>query len=136
LEDDLADPEFDPSDFESLPTCESEGVWLCLPSAILVRGFGTRHVAHYYPMLIRVVFVLQWRQIPALACSLRCLRRTPLCIVGVRVLLIEYRKRYRLPPDVPGDTRYLQTLLIYRVELIFMINFVDLCAALLPLEVA
>ena len=61
---------------------------------------------------------------------------SPLCVVGVRVLLIEYRKRCRLPPDVPGDTRYLLTLLIYRVELIFMINFVDLCAALLPLEVA
>ena len=136
MEDDLADPEFDPSDFEGLPTCESKGVWLCLPSAILLSGFGTRHVAHNDPMLIRVVLVLQWCQIPALASSLRCLRMSPLCVVGVRVLLIEYRKRCRLPPDVPGDTRYLLTLLIYRVELIFMINLVDLGAALLPLEVA
>ena len=135
MENDLADPEFDSSDFEGLSTCESKGVWLCLPSAILVSGFGTRHVAHNDPVLIRVVLVLQWCQIPALACSLRCLRISPLCVVGVRMLLIEYRKRCRLPPDVSGDTRYLLPLLIYRVEIIFMINFVDLGATLLPLEV-
>ena len=135
MENDLADPEFNPSDFEGFPTCESEGVWLCLPSAILVRGFGTRHVAHNDPVLIRVVLVLQWCQIPALACSLRCLRISPLCVVGVRMLLIEYRKRCRLPPDVPGHTSYLLSLLIYRVKLIFMINFVDLGATLFPLEV-
>lgn len=54
----------------------------------------------------------------------------------MRVLLIEYRERCHLAPTEPGDTRYLLPLLIYRVELFSMINFVDLGAALFPLEVA
>lgn len=135
----LSNSEFDPSNFEGLPACEPKTVRLSLPSAILLREFGTRHVAYYHPVLIRVILVLHGCQIPTLANFLRCLQMLlmpSLCVVRVRVLLVEYRERGHLAPAEPGDTRYLLAFPIYREVLIFMINFVDLGAALLPLEVA
>jgi hypothetical protein len=88
-------------------------------------------------VFITVILVLQWCQIPTLAYSLRWLLLMPsLSVVWVRVLLIKYRERCHLAPTEPGDTRYLLALLVDRVELISMINFVDLAAALFPLEVA
>lgn len=137
MQGDLSDSKFDPSDFEGLPACEPESVWLGLPSAIFFREFGTRHVAHYNPVLIRVILILQWCQIPTLDYPLRRQLLMPfLCVVWMRVLLIEYRERSHLAPTEPGDTRYLLALLIHRVELISMINFMDLGASLFPLEVA